>query len=324
MKIREPEYYSKFKCVADRCTDTCCRYWQIELDEDAFKTVNKFKNNSDFADVKIKGKKSDSVILPCKNGNCPFLEGTLLCGLYKKVGHDNLPRTCRLYPRFFNTFGGYEERGLSFSCPTAAELIFKSKPEFNEILNDEPITSFTNVDAERFSAIIDSRNYIIDYVYSSNRALNELVAEIIDYANRVDKALRAERFADAAKERISYEKPTFVYTERVFNKTVALHLHNRILRSSWKDTLKAISYDVNSENTDCFKIWFCYFVYRYLIRSASDLNFTAVIKAAILSYYLISRLGEDQKLSMQRYSKETEHNQENVDRLFRFAEKIKF
>ena len=53
MKIREPEYYSKFKCVADRCTDTCCRYWQIELDEDAFKTVNKFKNNSDFADVKI-------------------------------------------------------------------------------------------------------------------------------------------------------------------------------------------------------------------------------------------------------------------------------
>ena len=39
MKIREPEYYSKFKCIADRCPDTCCRYWQVELDEEAFSTI---------------------------------------------------------------------------------------------------------------------------------------------------------------------------------------------------------------------------------------------------------------------------------------------
>ena len=72
------------------------------------------------------------------------------------------------------------------------------------------------------------------------------------------------------------------------------------------------------------KIWFCYFVYRYLIRSAGELDFEAVIKSAIISYFLISRIGEDQKFSMQLYSKETEHNKRNIDRLFSFSKKIKF
>ena len=323
MKICEPEYYSKFKCIADRCSDTCCKLWQVELDSDAFLLLNEIKNSDDFSDIKIKGKNSRAVILPCKNGDCPFLEKSLLCGLYKKVGHDRLPLTCQLYPRFFNTFGGYEERGLSFSCPTAADLIFKNGLEFNEILNDDPITSFTDVNAERFIVVKEIRDYLIDWVKLSELTLSELIGSILEYAKAVSDLLSNARYAEASDLKL-LNIGSFSYSEKLFKRTVNLHLRNIILRDNWKLILKSASYNIDRDNINYFKIWFCYFVYRYLIRSAGELDFEAVIKSAIISYFLISRIGEDQKLSMQLYSKETEHNKRNIDRLFSFSKKIKF
>ena len=323
MKIREPEYYSKFKCIADRCPDTCCRYWQVELDEGAFSTVCAHKNDSDFREVKVKGRRSNAVILPNKNGNCTFLEDSLLCGLYKKVGHDNLPRTCRLYPRFINTFGGYEERGLSFSCPAAAELIVENKLNFNETINEEPITSFTDVDAESFKTVKEVRDYLIDYISCSDLPLNELVSAILVYAKKTQYNLEKGQFSSAINLRITENYEPIYYSKKLFNKTVSLHLRNSILRNEWKSTLISSSYEIGYEDVSSFKTWFNYFIYRYLIRCADELDFLSVIKAAILSYFLISRLGEDQRLSMQLYSKETEHNQRNIERLFGFAKRTK-
>ena len=42
MKIRTPEYYKDFKCIAGACTDTCCAGWDVDVDEksyDYYKTV---------------------------------------------------------------------------------------------------------------------------------------------------------------------------------------------------------------------------------------------------------------------------------------------
>ena len=36
MKIRVPDYYDEFKCIADKCTDTCCAGWQVDVDEEYF------------------------------------------------------------------------------------------------------------------------------------------------------------------------------------------------------------------------------------------------------------------------------------------------
>lgn len=30
-----PWFYDKFVCIADRCTDNCCRGWEIDIDEPA-------------------------------------------------------------------------------------------------------------------------------------------------------------------------------------------------------------------------------------------------------------------------------------------------
>jgi hypothetical protein len=34
MKLVAPDYYEKFKCIADKCKHSCCIGWEIDIDED--------------------------------------------------------------------------------------------------------------------------------------------------------------------------------------------------------------------------------------------------------------------------------------------------
>ena len=37
MKIRVPEYFKDFKCIASECEDTCCAGWGIVIDDETYK-----------------------------------------------------------------------------------------------------------------------------------------------------------------------------------------------------------------------------------------------------------------------------------------------
>lgn len=37
MKIRVPDYFNKFKCIASECEDTCCAGWEIVIDNETYK-----------------------------------------------------------------------------------------------------------------------------------------------------------------------------------------------------------------------------------------------------------------------------------------------
>ena len=41
MEIYAPEYYERFKCIADKCKHSCCVDWEIDVDE---KTHEKYKS----------------------------------------------------------------------------------------------------------------------------------------------------------------------------------------------------------------------------------------------------------------------------------------
>ncbi len=316
MKICEPTYFSEFNCIADRCTDTCCRYWQVELDAESYNTVSRYKK---ILNLRIKGKDDNSVIIPLCSGNCPFLDASLLCNLYKDLGHDSLPYTCRVYPRFYNTIGGYEERGLSFSCPTAAELIYNNEIHLTDKEDDTPILNYTDVDADRFIAVKGLRNRLLTEVNSSGLDLKALTASIIEFADKAEKALKNNNLSYLTEIHLEFPKNEFVYSYKLFRKSVVLHLSNNVLRPEWKDMIKNASFENRNEDPHSFKTWFTYFIFRYMIRSLTDLEFGSVIKAGILSYYFISTLGMEHIKGMQLYSKETEHNERNIKRLFSVA-----
>lgn len=41
MKTMVPNYYKDFKCVASKCTDTCCAGWKIIIDDKTYARYNK-------------------------------------------------------------------------------------------------------------------------------------------------------------------------------------------------------------------------------------------------------------------------------------------
>lgn len=39
MKILKPFYYDDFKCIADKCIDSCCIGWRISIDKESYKNT---------------------------------------------------------------------------------------------------------------------------------------------------------------------------------------------------------------------------------------------------------------------------------------------
>ena len=35
----KPDFYDSFKCIADKCTDSCCIGWEIDVDKNAIQRI---------------------------------------------------------------------------------------------------------------------------------------------------------------------------------------------------------------------------------------------------------------------------------------------
>ena len=123
MKTIYPEYYSKFKCIASRCPDSCCIGWQICLDE---KTAQRYLT-SDSLSISAVAKQcmrggKNSRYLSLVKGRCPYLDENNLCNVIKEKGEDFLCEVCYNHPRFDNEIDGVMIKYLSLSCPEASRL----------------------------------------------------------------------------------------------------------------------------------------------------------------------------------------------------------
>ena len=83
MKLRIPSYYEKFSCIADRCKDSCCIGWEIDIDEDTYSYYHEMPG--EFGDRLRNHMVTDSdgtnhFVLE-KNGYCPFLNEQKLCDI---------------------------------------------------------------------------------------------------------------------------------------------------------------------------------------------------------------------------------------------------
>lgn len=141
MKNIYPSYYKKFRCVADKCPDTCCAGWEVVVDPPSERRyrAESAPIGDKLRDVLTVDEDGDTVFRS-EGGRCPFLLGSGLCELYCELGEQALCRTCERFPRFECVLGSRREAGLSLSCPEAARLIFETEEptEFVTEETDEP------------------------------------------------------------------------------------------------------------------------------------------------------------------------------------------
>lgn len=142
MKIVVPDYYKDFHCIADKCRHTCCKGWEIDIDEETFAKY------AEYPDII---KMTDDTETPhfslTGDDTCPFLNEKGLCRLIIKYGEGILCQTCRDHPRFRNFWTDTTEIGLGLVCEEAARLILSKKtPMKLVVLSDDGITEEVSED----------------------------------------------------------------------------------------------------------------------------------------------------------------------------------
>ena len=137
MKIHAPKYYGDFKCIADRCTHSCCIGWEIDIDP---VTMEKYNTLSDGYGKTILGSIEDDEVPHfrlCDGERCPHLDGRGLCRIISNLGDEYLCDICREHPRFYNDTARGKEVGLGMACEEAARLILSSDCYGEMMLADE-------------------------------------------------------------------------------------------------------------------------------------------------------------------------------------------
>ncbi len=327
MKIRVPKYLNKFKCIADKCEDTCCAGWEIVIDEE---TYDYYENLSGSFGERLRSEivnDGEDNIFVLKKGNCAFLNENKLCDIYNELGEDSLCYTCKKYPRYMEEFGNLREIGISLSCPEAARIMLgdSNKVEFELSENNEIITSYNDIDAMLFIELMQCRNIIFNIFQNRNIDLNIRAAIILNFAKEVQDNIDEDDLTSLKKIKERYMDKNFISkTSDNLNKTIRdkeqwytdieeyfyvfkglKHINNNdplgldkvlsCIKSSadnkdiYLDKYKEFK-NFYKDNMYKFENILVYFVFRYFMKAVFDYDVAAKVKTAVVSYLVIKQL----------------------------------
>ena len=126
----QPDFYESFRCRASACRHSCCKGWEIDIDEN---TLELYQNLSgewkEKMDADIICDDSGAHFRLTEDERCPFLQPSGLCELICAFGEDALCDICALHPRFYELVGPYELAGLGLSCEAVCDLLLAEKGE---------------------------------------------------------------------------------------------------------------------------------------------------------------------------------------------------
>lgn len=139
MKLFAPKYYSKFKCIADKCPHSCCVGWEIDIDKDTMKKYSRLKKGYG-KEIKESIEKGDTPHFRLLDGErCYHLNEKGLCKIILNCGEEYLCQICKEHPRFYNYTNYGKEVGLGMSCMEACRIILESDEyaDFCEMADSE-------------------------------------------------------------------------------------------------------------------------------------------------------------------------------------------
>lgn len=319
MKIRVPDYYDNFKCIAGACTDTCCAGWQVDVDDASYEYYKSIRG--EFGDrlhsVMIDGKKgAEGQFRIRPDGRCPFLNDDNLCDLYAALGEDALCVTCDQYPRYTTEFGNLRETGIALSCKTAAELILKENrtPGFKEWDDPEEFPTLNNIDAELFYALMEARNKAYEIVGNRKYNIWDRISVLVYYATDLQKNIKKtssikevikmydETYADKALEAVRREKyPEFDIYD-TYKGYFYSYLKQVIIKKEWPDIVYSVYDNVLKEGHGEllhkfgeyyrdreyeYENLITYFIFRYFMKAVFDRDILTKVKMGVVSLLII-------------------------------------
>ena len=147
-----PTIYHTFQCKADRCENTCCQLWTIDIDEtiaERHHTMTGPLGESLRQAITVDDEGSHFVFSK-EQPMCPLLNEQGLCKVVLELGEEGLCDTCHMHPRFYKYIEDLELCGVGLSCEASVELlaedtqsdqvIFTIEDDDSEFSPDERLT----------------------------------------------------------------------------------------------------------------------------------------------------------------------------------------
>ena len=293
-----PTIYHTFQCKADRCEDTCCQLWTIDIDEATAKRYHTMTGSlgESLRQAITVDDEGSHFIFSKKQPMCPLLNEQGLCKVVLELGEGGLCDTCHMHPRFYKYIEDLELCGVGLSCEASVELLAE------DTQSNQVIFTIEDDDGE----------------FSSNERLGihnvfELLAFDIDSA----------RFQYTPNPNAQY------YTE-----LLELYGTTEPIDEEWTTQINVLSHDIDkliasvqtyisTHDMGLFNKVFQYILYRQ-IDMLADYSLEAIHSYAkdAVEYILMTSATDGLALKqIAKWSQQIEYDEDNVELLLQYYDK---
>ncbi len=328
-----PTYYDKFQCIAADCTDCCCAYWQVAIDNE---TALMYECVEGEMGERLRLSQTIDVdgdrVFRLKEDRCPFLEKSGLCEIQRRLGEEYLCATCYSYPRAVQEYSDFAEHDLSLSCPEAARLILSESVHSGYIEYLDEVPDYELLYTPEFMDMLrGTREILRRIICEPGFTTQRIVQECYEYSKLVQKNIKNR----------SYEIPEYIMMNRKVPEEISYvdlidhFLSKEILTEEWREMLldarklgeKKLYYPEFNELrklmvsfSNGYRRLFLYYIDRYWLRANIDCNVVGKIHKMVKAYIILRRLQtayyvKNKELPfsasvriVQLYSKEVEHS----------------
>ena len=308
MLISKRDYFDRFRCIADRCPDSCCKEWDVQVDEVSAAYYRSLPGALGDRLREVLREEDGETVMTIMDGRCPMWRADGLCRIQAELGEEALCKTCREFPRLTHDYGDFMEYGLELSCPEAARFILDAPPA-PFVTEEVPGGEEAEYDEEAMAVLKATRQEALSILADESRPVNEVLTLVLFYGMQAQSELDGgESYpfdpATALEDARSFAKPGDMAAVREFFKELEL------LTPEWEALLSS---PTPGQWSPKHLAMARYLVERYWLQAVSDYDLYSRVKFIVIACLLVKDLGGDLCRTAQLFSKEIENNADNVD-----------
>jgi lysine-N-methylase len=292
MLLRVPDFYDSFHCIADKCTDTCCVGWEIDIDETSAK---RYKTVQGEFGEKLRQNIEDDHFKLLPGDRCPFLRQDGLCNMICNLGEESLCDICREHPRFVEVYGDIMEKGIGLCCEEGVRLLLESKGTatspiaFIEREIDDAPDEIPDDALEARDVIFEERNHLFKILADHSKPLNVRLIELLDYAIETS-GLELSEPSD------SEVRTNYKISNNIHHQWFEILGKGDSYGPAWDTAYKELKEhgwqtDTIFSDNDGEKI-IAYLLFRYYEKSLFDGNSLTKVEFAIYFWIMLQKLGQ--------------------------------
>ncbi len=308
MLVTKPEYFDRFRCAAGACPDSCCKEWEVQVDEASARYYRSLPGALGHRLREVLHTRDGETVMEITGGRCPMWRADGLCRIQAELGEEALCATCREFPRLSHDYGDFLERDLELSCPEAAKWILGAGPG-GLVTEEIPGGTEPEYDRQAMTVLKSAREAMLALLSDTAVPVGQALALVLLRGCQAQSELdgtEAEPFS--AEDALETARELAVPGDG--EEMLDFFLSLEILTPQWEAMLRCPSpgpWDARSPALAR------YLLRRYTLQAVSDYDLYSRVKLAVIACLLVKSLGGDFLRTAQLFSKEIENDADNVD-----------